>query len=537
MFQKSFKYLLLTIFVLSLYIPSPSALASTVGIYTAVGVADATSFSSTAGYKPGEGKCELTWILSKTPNITSQQIYIDSGGAITAVSVLPPGSSVELTGLAVGWPYVIRHVSEADTLESSGVWTGCTPTSNLPAPVMTAEPATTEGTTNTVFWDNGGIDEPNLECRVGVSTTTLNAPPFTYVDQSTWAPCPSSTETYEYTFNGLSYNTTYFYHVQSRTIADGLSPFSNVVYSTQIDTTTGGGTYTPPSGGGGVAGGSVPTPTPVCGNFAVESGEQCDDGNTVSGDGCSSTCDIEHEAAEEQECGNGVVETGEQCDDGNYVNGDGCNSACQLEEEEAEEPEEPEVLPVCGNGSVEDGEQCDDGNLTNGDGCNEVCELEAVTVTFEIKGTPEFRVPQQTHPNLSLNSEFLVYKPSIANLDSVRIKLDDFGNATYEGEIVTGTYDFGLNGEAHNTKIIRGINITPETELVTLDFTYADTVKLTAGDTVDNNYINGVDMSKLIQQYRMQGTEVLSDLNKEGYVNGIDASIIITNYRKTGEAF
>ena len=125
----------------------------------------------------------------------------------------------------------------------------------------------------------------------------------------------------------------------------------------------------------------------------------------------------------------------------------------------------------------------------------------------------------------------------IANLDTVQIKLDDFGNAVYEGEIVTGTYDFGLNGEAHNTKLIRDVEITPSTQVVTLDFTYADTVKLTAGDTVDDNYINGVDMSKLIQQYRMQGSEILSDLNKEGYVNGIDASIIITNYRKTGEDF
>jgi len=31
----------------------------------------------------------------------------------------------------------------------------------------------------------------------------------------------------------------------------------------------------------------------VCGNGMVESGEQCDDGNTMSGDGCSSTCKVE----------------------------------------------------------------------------------------------------------------------------------------------------------------------------------------------------------------------------------------------------
>lgn len=35
------------------------------------------------------------------------------------------------------------------------------------------------------------------------------------------------------------------------------------------------------------------TPEPVCGDGSVDPGEQCDDGNTANGDGCSSTCRIE----------------------------------------------------------------------------------------------------------------------------------------------------------------------------------------------------------------------------------------------------
>jgi cysteine-rich repeat protein len=35
---------------------------------------------------------------------------------------------------------------------------------------------------------------------------------------------------------------------------------------------------------------------PRCGNGVVESGEQCDDGNTTSGDGCSATCQLEPKA-------------------------------------------------------------------------------------------------------------------------------------------------------------------------------------------------------------------------------------------------
>jgi cysteine-rich repeat protein len=66
----------------------------------------------------------------------------------------------------------------------------------------------------------------------------------------------------------------------------------------------------------------APNPS-VCGNGVVEVTEQCDDGNTVSCDGCSSTCKIER-------CGNRVVDCHEQCDDGalNGQPGDPCSARC-----------------------------------------------------------------------------------------------------------------------------------------------------------------------------------------------------------------
>ncbi len=39
--------------------------------------------------------------------------------------------------------------------------------------------------------------------------------------------------------------------------------------------------------------GGVPPKFPVCGNKKVESGEQCDDGNTANGDGCSDKCQFQ----------------------------------------------------------------------------------------------------------------------------------------------------------------------------------------------------------------------------------------------------
>jgi cysteine-rich repeat protein len=48
-------------------------------------------------------------------------------------------------------------------------------------------------------------------------------------------------------------------------------------------------------------------------------GEECDDGNTSSGDGCSGDC------LSDENYGNGALDTavGEQCDDGNTAAGDG----------------------------------------------------------------------------------------------------------------------------------------------------------------------------------------------------------------------
>ena len=119
-----------------------------------------------------------------------------------------------------------------------------------------------------------------------------------------------------------------------------------------------------------------PVPEAVCGNGIMEDGEQCDDGNTDDGDGCSALCVIEEEP--EPICGNGIVEDGEECDDGNTTDGDGCSSLC-LTEEVALEDITPLSTPVCGNGVVEDGEECDDGNIIDGDGCSAICTIETAS--------------------------------------------------------------------------------------------------------------------------------------------------------------
>lgn len=62
-----------------------------------------------------------------------------------------------------------------------------------------------------------------------------------------------------------------------------------------------------------------------CGDGELSALEECDDGNTESGDGCSSTCLVEQPNTF---CGDGIRQSSEQCDDGNEEEHDGCTSSC-----------------------------------------------------------------------------------------------------------------------------------------------------------------------------------------------------------------
>lgn len=223
----------------------------------------------------------------------------------------------------------------------------------------------------------------------------------------------------------------------------------------RVDCTPGNsdpGCFPDGAGGGGTCNpndNTEPDGAPVCGNSVINTGEQCDDGNTVGGDSCSATCqittqcndgidndgdgDIDCQPGNEDPgcfpdnaggggscdpndgnesngavCGNGVVNTGEQCDDGNTTAGDGCSATCQITTQCNDgvdndgdgdidcQPgnEDPGCFPdgaggggscnpndgtetngaVCGNGVVNAGEQCDDGNTVSGDGCSASCQ-------------------------------------------------------------------------------------------------------------------------------------------------------------------
>jgi fibro-slime domain-containing protein len=147
--------------------------------------------------------------------------------------------------------------------------------------------------------------------------------------------------------------------------------------------------YTCPNVGGN-GGPCTKAPANRCGDGVVAGNELCDDGNTTSGDGCSSTCAVESgytcptanaPCTRLAYCGNGIVDGTDQCDDGNTTAGDGCSPTCKVEPAYAcvstgTPPKSVCHVTTCGDGVKEGSEQCDDGNLIPYDGCSPTCSIE-----------------------------------------------------------------------------------------------------------------------------------------------------------------
>jgi cysteine-rich repeat protein len=184
---------------------------------------------------------------------------------------------------------------------------------------------------------------------------------------------------------------------------------------------------------------------PVCGDGIISAGvgEQCDDGNSASGDGCNAACQVENgwictgtPSTCTPSCGNGVWNPGEACDGADLHGGTcqsqgfaggtlACSAGCTYDtsgclasvcpngvREGGEECDGSDfggqtcasfgfvagslsctasctistagcTNAVCGNSAVEAGEQCDDGNTSSGDGCSATCQWESTCTADE----------------------------------------------------------------------------------------------------------------------------------------------------------
>jgi len=134
--------------------------------------------------------------------------------------------------------------------------------------------------------------------------------------------------------------------------------------------------------------GRVDATTAVCGDGILGGVAECDDGNDIEDDGCSSSCTVEHgySCAESdacspstcsKDCGDGKRGGNEACDDGNIVSEDGCSAECTVECGFFCDLVEPQTCASeCGDGILASDEACDDGNSLDNDGCSS-CIIES----------------------------------------------------------------------------------------------------------------------------------------------------------------
>ena len=245
-------------------------------------------------------------------------------------------------------------------------------------------------------------------------------------------------------------------------------------YFTATVTDAAGNTFTSPVVTTFTTGGAA-----VCGNNLLETGEQCDDGNTTPGDGCDASCMIEDSAAPlvatfiAAPSGTGTaadidwivtdvaptsgldrIEIWRAPDVGGVPgtfaevpalrttlggsvsihNGNTQDTppagtywyglhAVDVAGNIGTEPVSVQVVvgagSVCGNSVIETGEQCDDGNTTPGDGCSATCQNE---------GPPPVVGTLHNNPN---NNIFDTYDPLCDGSDPSIIFCDGFEDGVF----------------------------------------------------------------------------------------------------------
>ena len=164
----------------------------------------------------------------------------------------------------------------------------------------------------------------------------------------------------------------------------------------------------------------------VCGNgvlYLVD--EFCDDGNNMTGDGCSSQCVIEPgydcntnvapTVCVEKTCGDGVRVSGEDCDNRKAP---GCSNCLIVQGFTCHAPFfESSACFSCGNGKVEEPEECDDGPGHPIDGCTNMCTVndlwECTAVIGQQSVCEHSPVDMNAANHMTLNPPVIIFDPNL----------------------------------------------------------------------------------------------------------------------------
>lgn len=318
------------------------ALATCFGAAAVVGCTSEGARSSEAATT---GSLDMELLLSNGAQVDSATYTITGNGISPITGSFPVqqvGDTVELSvqGLPEGTGYTVTISAESDdgltTCEGSSTFDIV---ANSTTNVSVAMQCRTVGKTGSVGVEGTFNNCPVVTSVIGVPLTVAIGNSISV--SSTASDADGDMLTYDWSDGSSSFSSGANGSYQCSTI--GAVTLTLTVSDNECDTTA------------TVNGKCVAAPGCGNGNLDSGAGEECDDGNTESGDGCSDVCLTEV-------CGNGRVDAGEECDDGNTASGDGCSASCEQE--------------GCGNGRQDAGEECDDGNAVSGDGCDSQCRTE-----------------------------------------------------------------------------------------------------------------------------------------------------------------
>lgn len=249
--------------------------------------------------------------------------------------------------------------------------------------------------------------------------------------------------------------------------------------------------------GEGVGGGEVNTIPVTCGDGKKDPGEVCDDGNRVSGDGCSANC------KSLEVCGNGITDLGEECDGESW-----CDAQCR-DTRITDTDSDGDTITNDQEGRFENIDTDSDGKLdfldtdSDNDGIPDSVEAgdsdpSTPPVDSDGDGIPDFRDTDSDNdgiPDLVEGAEdpdgdgIPNYLDDDSDGDGIPDILEGYGDPDHDG--IPNFLDLDSDGDGINDDVEVAFNLDP----------YDDD---TDGDGIDD------------------GTEGLTDPDLDGVINALD---------------
>lgn len=188
--------------------------------------------------------------------------------------------------------------------------------------------------------------------------------------------------------------------------------------------------------------------------------------------------------------------------------------------------------------------------------------LSSALTTGSSTVTIRYAIPEGRVGALGTNDDTVFYLSvrTASNADDIVLYTTELATTSVDGTylveldlgVATGTYDIGLKGSQHLTRVLQDVPIGVGS--TTLNFSTADyasttrgSVRLLAGDvngtgdsvaTLGDDVVNSVDISTVLtvlDDSDLTGNNIRSNLNQDVVVNSVDLSLMLNNLDAEGD--